>query len=253
MTTYTHGHEESVLRSHRWRTAENSCAYLLDDLAPEMSLLDVGCGPATITADLASRVGSVVGIDPSSSVIDEARAAYPSLDLRVGSIFDLDDGPFDVVHCHQVLHHLSDPVGALRKMRSLSTSIVAARESDYGAFRWGPDAPALERWMEVFLAVMAHHGANPDAGRHLLHWAREAGLTDVAYTTSTWTFTGDDAVWWGSMWADRCTSSAFAEQAVELGVTTSAELATIAQGWRDWAADPGAAFVCLHGEIVARA
>ena len=51
--TYTHGHADSVLRSHRWRTAENSCGYLLDRLAPGLDLLDVGCGPGTITADLA--------------------------------------------------------------------------------------------------------------------------------------------------------------------------------------------------------
>ena len=40
--TYTHGHHESVLRSHTWRTAENSSAYLLPHLAPGQDLLDVG-------------------------------------------------------------------------------------------------------------------------------------------------------------------------------------------------------------------
>lgn len=251
MTTYTHGHEEAVLRSHRWRTAENSCAHLLPSLRSDMTLLDVGCGPATITADLASRVGSVVGIDPSATVIDEARAAFPSLDLRVDDV-DSHAGSYDVVHAHQVLHHLTDPVGALARMRTLSTSIVAVRESDYGGFRWGPDAPALDRWMEVFLAVMARNGANPDAGRHLLRWAREAGFDDVTYTTSTWTFTGEDRAWWGAMWADRCTSSSFATQAVEHGIATADELASIAGGWRAWSADEAASFVCLHGEVICR-
>ena len=46
---YTHGHHESVLRSHRWRTAENSAGYLLPLLRPGMRLLDVGSGPGTIT------------------------------------------------------------------------------------------------------------------------------------------------------------------------------------------------------------
>ena len=71
---YTHGHHESVLRSHRWRTAENSAAYLLPHLAPGQRLLDVGCGPATITLDLAARVapGAVVGIDASADVIATA-------------------------------------------------------------------------------------------------------------------------------------------------------------------------------------
>ena len=48
-TTYTHGHDDGVLRSHRWRTAANSAAYLLPRLAPGLDLLDVGCGPGTLT------------------------------------------------------------------------------------------------------------------------------------------------------------------------------------------------------------
>ena len=53
---YTHGHSESVLRSHRNRTAANSAAYLLPHLHPGQRLLDVGSGPGTITADLAGLV-----------------------------------------------------------------------------------------------------------------------------------------------------------------------------------------------------
>lgn len=61
---YTHGHQDAVLRSHRWRTADNSAAYLLAHLQPGQRLLDVGCGPGTLTVDLARRVapGQVVGI-----------------------------------------------------------------------------------------------------------------------------------------------------------------------------------------------
>ena len=55
-STYTHGHHESVLRSHRTRTAANSAAHLLPHLSPGMRLLDIGCGPGTITVDLAARV-----------------------------------------------------------------------------------------------------------------------------------------------------------------------------------------------------
>ena len=70
--TYTHGHQEAVLRSHRWRTAENSCGYLLPHLEAGQSLLDVGCGPGTITIDLARRLapGRVVGVDMAAEVVE---------------------------------------------------------------------------------------------------------------------------------------------------------------------------------------
>ena len=94
---YTHGHHESVLRSHRWRTAENSCAYLLPHLRPDMAVLDVGCGPGSITADLAGRVASVLGVDSSGEAIAAARADHPGIEFRVADLFDL-DGRYDVVH-----------------------------------------------------------------------------------------------------------------------------------------------------------
>jgi SAM-dependent methyltransferase len=249
--TYTHGHEEPVLRSHRWRTAENSCAYLLPHLRPDSTLLDVGCGPGSITADLATRVGRAVGVDSSPEAVAAARADHPGVDFRVADLFDL-DGRYDVVHAHQVLQHVQDPVGALRKLGSLG-GLVAVRDSDYPAFVWHPDDARLDRWRATYLAVTRRNGARADAGRRLLAWAAEAGLADATYSSSTWTFAAPTARrWWGDLWADRTVASSFAEQAVAYGIATPAELAEIAEGWRAWAAGGDSVFVVVHGELLAR-
>jgi 2-polyprenyl-3-methyl-5-hydroxy-6-metoxy-1,4-benzoquinol methylase len=261
---YTHGHHESVLRSHRWRTAENSAAYLLPLLRPGMSLLDVGCGPGTVTADLAVRLapGHVLGIDPAADAVTAARAAVAergaAARIEVGDVFELagdDDGErFDVVHAHQVLQHVADPVGALRAMARLAApgGIVAARDSDYAGMTWYPRLPGLDRWMALYQAAARANGGEPDAGRHLLAWAHAAGLADVRVSASSWCFaTDDDRAWWGGMWADRIVESALARQLVDTGLAATDELRDLAGTWRQWAEHPDAVFTIGHGEILA--
>lgn len=259
--TYTHGHHESVLRSHRWRTVDNSAAYLADRLVPGADVLDVGCGPGTITLDIASRVaaGRVVGIDAAVDAIDAARAAADAagcsnIEVRVGDVYALDvpDASFDVVHAHQVLQHLTDPVAALREMRRCCRpgGVVAARDSIYRAMSWYPADPRLDRWLSLYCEVAEANGGEPDAGSHLLGWARAAGFTDVASTASAWCFaTPDERAWWGGLWADRVTSTRLAEQALERGLATADELADLAAAWRAWAAHDDAWFAVLHGEL----
>jgi ubiquinone/menaquinone biosynthesis C-methylase UbiE len=262
---YTHGHHESVLRSHRWRTADNSAAYLLPHLGSGTSLLDVGCGPGTITVDLARRAapGRVVGLDASAEIVAQARAEaadadLPSLSFETGTVFDLrfDDGTFDVVHAHQVLQHVGDPVAALVEMRRVCRpgGIVAARDSDYPGFRYFPEDPELDRAIAAYGALTRRNGANWDAGRRLLAWAHAAGFTAVVPTASVWCFaTPADREWWGSLWGDRFTQSSLAEQLLSEGLASPADLESFAAAWRRWAASPDGWVVAVHGEVVATA
>jgi SAM-dependent methyltransferase len=259
--TYTHGHHDSVLRSHRWRTAANSAGYLLGRLRPGLSLLDVGCGPGTITGDLAVRLapGQVVGIDASEEVIAEARALAasgpPSLSFEVGSLFDLrfDDGTFDIVHAHQVLQHVGDPLAALTEMRRVCRpgGTVAVRDGDYPAMRYFPEDPDLARAFAAYGALTRINGANWDAGRRLLRWAHQVGFESVVASASTWCFaTPEDRAWWGDLWADRFTRSSLAEQLLGHGIAGEEDLASFAGAWRRWAASPDGWFAVLHGEVL---
>ncbi|WP_182873791.1 class I SAM-dependent methyltransferase [Microbispora sp. H10670] len=261
---YTHGHHESVLRSHRWRTAANSAAYLLGALKPHMRVLDVGCGPGTITADLAGHVpqGEVVGLDNAPGVLEQAREeaarrGVANVSFTTGDVHALGapDASFCVVHAHQVLQHVGDPVGALREMRRVTKpgGIVAARDSDYAGMIWYPLVPALDDWLDLYHRVARANGGEPDAGRRLRSWAGEAGFTEITSSSSTWCFaTPEDRAWWSGLWADRTLQSAYASRVIEGGHATLDDLRRISDGWREWGASEDGWFSVVHGEILCR-
>ncbi len=263
--TYTHGHHESVLRSHKWRTAENSAGYLLDSLLPGQDLLDVGCGPGTLTVDLARKVapGMVVGIDAASEAIAEAeelRRSEPALNnvsFAQGDVYALQFAvdSFDVVHAHQVLQHLKQPIAALAEMRRVLRpgGTLAVRDADYGGFVWSPSDPQLERWNQLYHELTARNGVEANAGRHLLGWVQTAGFSDARVSSSTWTFADPESRrWWGGLWADRVLLSEYGKQSLAYGLSDAAELAALAAAWRRWATEPDGFFAVLNVEILAR-
>jgi len=225
-------------------------------------VLDVGCGPGTITAGLAARVpsGHVIGIDRTAGVLDEARAfaaekEVTNVTFGVGDAYQLgfDDDTFDVVHAHQVLQHLADPVAALREMRRVCKpgGIVAARDSDYGGMFWAPGDPEMTEWLALYRQVARAIGGEPDAGRHMLAWARTAGFSHIESSGNAWCYTGDDGrAWWSAAWAERLTDSPFGDRAVEHGLATRDDLARLADAWMRWGASEDAWFFIPHGEIL---
>ena len=261
---YTHGHSAAVLSAHSRRGAADSAAYLLAHLRAGMDLLDVGCGPASITADLAERVapGRVVALDAAAGALEAARATLSErglseqVEVTCGDVMALpfEDASFDVVHAHQVLQHLTDPVGALAEMRRVTRpgGIVAVRDAVYSAMTWFPEPAGMEQWRSVYMATARANGGEPDAGSRLLSWARAAGFADASASASTWCYaTPADRAWQSQTWAQRCLTS-FGPRAVELGLADGADLEAMAQAWRQWGDSEDAWFVVVHGEVLAR-
>ena len=207
MATYTHGHHESVLRSHTNRTIANSAEYLRPHLHAGARLLDVGAGPGTITMDFAGRVAHVTAteIGTAELALSQSLAAergVQNVDFAVEDVHALSfaDDSFDIVHTHQVLQHVADPVQALREMRRVTKpgGIVAARDADYAGFIWFPMLPELDEWLRLYREAARTNGGEPDAGRRLLSWARAAGFENVMATASTWCYaTPAERAWWG--------------------------------------------------------
>ncbi|MEU3017807.1 methyltransferase domain-containing protein [Nocardiopsis sp. NPDC007018] len=264
MARYTHGQHPIVTSSYLWRDAENSAPYALSEVRPGRSLLDVGCGPGSITADLARRVapGRVTAVDASAEAVERAsahaeEAGVDNVDFVVGDVhaLDLPDDTFDVVHAHQVLQHVGDPVRALAEMGRVARpgGVVAACDSDYSAMHWYPNLPELDAWMALYQRVARANGGEPDAGRHLLAWAHAAGFTEVSHVAEVWNHSDPERrAWWGGMWSRRILESTMGRDAVGRGMASQDDLEWISAGWRRWSEHPDGVFVIPRGAVLCR-
>ena len=179
-----------------------------------------------------------------------------NVEFRVGDIYalDLDDDSVDVVHAHQVLQHLSDPVAALREMARVVPARRDRRRARRRLRRHGLGAGRRHGWTAgststARCATATTPSPTPDVtscgGRP------RPGSMHVEPSASVWCFaTPETRRWWGSLWADRSRQSAFATQALDRGLTTPDELEEIAAGWHRWADDPTSWFTVVSGELL---
>jgi len=265
--TYQLGHHPAVVARHERRTVETAAAFLLPLLKPGMRLLDVGCGPGSITSGLARRVapGETIGIDYSPDVIARARSlasrraaatTAPNLSFEVGSVYEppFAAGTFDAVFMHQVMQHLRHPSDALRQMRTLLApgGLLAVRVVDWGTAIFYPETEGMRRLLALQFDLARRNGGEPNAGRYLRRWLREAGFAEMHVTSSTES-DGDarSTQERGEMFAERVLVSGLAERALECGVATRAHLESMAAAWREWGRHPDAFFCFSHIEVVA--
>ena len=140
-SVYTTDHAESVLSTHRWRTISNSAQFILPYLKPGIKVLDVGCGPGSLTVDIAKHIqpgGKVTGIENVPDPLEGARRLAEQdgveVTFEVADAMQLpySDDEFDLVFAHQVLQHVAQPIDMLKEMRRVAksgTGVVACRES----------------------------------------------------------------------------------------------------------------------------
>jgi ubiquinone/menaquinone biosynthesis C-methylase UbiE len=227
-----------------------------------MHILDIGCGPGTITIGLARLVpdGRVTALDYTSSPVEQTRSlaannSITNMDFAVGDIHHLDfaDNSFDVVHTHQVLQHIADPVLALREMHRIVKpgGMVACRETV--SMSWYPELPGLARFWDVWRRVSDSMGGNPHPGARLHVWAREAGFESekITKTAGSWCYsTKEERESWGGSYVERATGSGLADNAVKGGICTREELGEMAEAWREWVMCEDGWFAVWHGEIL---
>ncbi len=260
--TYTHGHHESVVLQHAMRTADEAAAFLRSHVRPGMRLLDMGCGPGSITIGLADWVapGEVVGIDLDEATVARAREMAESrsvlnVEFRQGSVYELpfNDAEFDVVYAHQLLQHLGDPAAALTEsMRVLKPSgIFAVRDVDWGSTVLWPQDRLLDRFLDIYYEVARRNGGDAHMGRRIRSLMLEAGYADVDVSSSVWTFaTTERTAQWGNQWRTRTLQSNLGQKAVEYGIASQSEIEEVAGAWAAWGQKPDAYMSFVHGQAI---
>lgn len=112
------------------------------------TVLDVGCGPGELTAELVRRLGpdAVAAVDPSESFVAAARVRHPGVDVRRSAAEDLPypDCTFDATLAQLVVHFMTDPVAGLAEMARVTRAdgVVAACVWDLA----GERAPISTFW-----------------------------------------------------------------------------------------------------------
>jgi hypothetical protein len=92
----------------------------------------------------------------------------------------------------------------------------------------------------TYREIAHRNGANPDAGRRLRSWERQAGITDIQITSSTWIYADPASCrWWGNGQDTRVEGIAFSVQVAEFGLGRT-DVGAIADGWRRWGERPDA-------------
>jgi ubiquinone/menaquinone biosynthesis C-methylase UbiE len=179
------------------RTAAEEGAFFLPHLRAGMRVLDLGCGPGSITLGLAEAVapGEVVGVEFQPAQVAQAQAlsaarGVMNVRFEVADVYRLPfpDGSFDAVFAHAVLMHLREPVRALVEVRRVLRpgGIVGVRDSDWGGRIHAPATRLLEQWYALTVRVRQLNGGDPFMGRHHRRLLLEAGFARAEATVSVW-------------------------------------------------------------------
>lgn len=265
VTSYIQGHDANTLASHKSRSAAAQADYLIPHVQSTDRILDVGCGPGTITCDFASLAskGHVIGVDYSDHVIEQARSeaktrGLANVDFQTGTAHELpfNDDTFDVVHCHAVLVHLPRAAAAIKEMRRVCKpgGYVAAREPDWDTTVMHPHDPRLERWLEVYTKLKSSEGAEIRTGRHLAQWAAEAGFepSKIQLSCNVLQYSGTEQVrWWGELYAKRMKTE-MGQRALETGAATQSDVDGFVAAYEEWSqkGDQGALWALTHMRLL---
>jgi ubiquinone/menaquinone biosynthesis C-methylase UbiE len=257
---YTHGYESKFVDYLESRKVSKDAAFFVPHIKSVMSLIDCGCGPGTITIDLAKFIapGHVVGIDFEENQINIAQKnalerKVPNVKFEVGDIYKLPypDNSFDAAFAHTIFQHLEDPVKAAIEIHRVLKpgGIIGLREEDTAGFIVSPFTPKFGELMKLYVKTWKHNGGDPYFARRQRAVLNEAGFVRVEASASAESYgTPESTRKMGEMMADYMRTHL--ETAIQLNWVDKTTVETLTAEWRSWGEHPDAFFGVLFCEAV---
>ncbi|MEX0960027.1 MAG: methyltransferase domain-containing protein [Burkholderiales bacterium] len=189
--SYTPGHSERAIAFMSRRRLTLDGAYFRPFLRPGMSVLDCGCGPGTITCDIAREIapGRAIGVDASAAQVELAgdraksqgvgNAAFRQADVYALPFFA--DDTFDAVFCNALLEHLAEPQRAVDQFfRVLKPGGVLGVSTPYwGGFLVAPPTPTIQAAFDAYRQLQIRNGGDPYVGRKLGDFLEASGFEGI--------------------------------------------------------------------------
>ena len=199
---YSGGYSPQIIDQFKQRTFAKQGAFLKPYLIPNLTVLDCGCGPGSMTLDIAELVfpGSVFGIDSSLIQIEQAlklqnERVITNTHFTTGSVYSLPyaDEQFDVVFAHAVLYHLQTPEQALAEFfRVLKPGgLVALRDACHSGDMMMPQTANLAAVWTTIEKVFRYQGGNIYFGSEHKRLLLEQGFQDITVSFTYDTFATD--------------------------------------------------------------
>jgi ubiquinone/menaquinone biosynthesis C-methylase UbiE len=255
---------DALLEFFSQRHASTHAAFFISKLKPGMKVLDCGCGPGSITLDLAELVsqGKAIGIDIESRHIDWAKRLQrdrkiQNVEFRVADLNDLpfDDGTFDAAFAHGVVEYFKDPVHAFGEIRRVlkDKGVFGARHGDWGGFLFATKNEYAKKAMSIFVKMVKKNGGNPQFGRYQSAYLRMAGFSKVESSASydCWTPTLEEARRVGEFMRAYFTSKEFVIPALKYKFVDKKTLPKVQSAFDDWGIDENVFAAEAWGEAVA--
>ncbi len=236
-------------------------AFLAPHLRRGMRLLDCGCGPGSITVDLAQAVapGETIGIDVREDALAHGRALarerkIANVTFQAASVYQLPypDRSFDAAFACAVLQHLAAPLAALKEMRRVLTpgGVIGIVDGSSTITIRYPTNPLLERWDRLRALEREYNTGRPSDALPLRTLLREAGFARTQASGDMATEAGPPA---GSLEETRRVAQnhlirlhgVLGELAIAQGWTTGHELEQMAEALMAWGEAPDAFYTRL--------